>query len=138
MTTVKSDIEPFGPYALVLAQCEINMLQAALDQYAGDAEAAASSLRISEQFFRKRAEVLGVPVQAAVTLSQTEPTLPETPVAKAQAVPPAIAQIRQERRLIAAAAIHGKGPIAPPPMTLEDREALAASLIDDEDDDDEE
>lgn len=130
---MKSDIEPFGPYALVLAQCEINMLQAALDQYSGDAEAAASSLRISEQFFRTRAQVLGVPVGSA-----TEPTLPETPVAKAQAVPPAIAQIRQERRLIAAAAIHGKAPppaTVAPTMTLEDREALAAALIDDEDDD---
>jgi len=124
---VKSDIEPFGPYALVLAQCEINMLQAALDQYAGDAEAAAASLRISEQFFRTRAQVLGVRVAAPM-----EATLPETPVAKAKAAPPAIEQVRQERRLIAAAAIHGKEPLA---MTLEQRDALAAALIEDDEDD---
>lgn len=129
---VKSDIEPFGPYALVLAQCEINMLQAALDQYSGDAEAAASSLRISEQFFRARAQVLGVSVGPP---AQAEITLPETPVAKSQAqeVPPEIAQIRQERRLIAAAAIHKKP--APVSSALEEREALAAALLDDDDDD---
>lgn len=124
---MKSDIEPFGPYALVLAQCEINMLQAALEQYEGDAEAAAASLRISEHFFRVRAQVLGVKVAPSVA---TEMTLPETPVAKAR-----LEQVRQERRLIAAAAVHNKEPLA---MTIEQRDALAASLIDDEDDDDDE